>query len=106
MLWDQLIHTLVGPLHAIIRADCDDGVLHAVKQSLKLVLAGLQRSETFLQVAGGFVERGSDLPDLISRRFLDARGQVTGSNLIGKLHDAMQTVSNRSTCNARYDNGY
>ena len=56
VLGNQFVHGLVCPLHAIIRADRDDGVLHAVEQGFELALAGLQRGEAFFQMAGGLVE--------------------------------------------------
>ena len=86
----QPVHGLVGPLHAIIGADRDDGVLHAVEQGFELVLTGLQGGETFLQMARGFVERGGNLSDFIAGRFRDARRQVAGGDAVGELHDAVQ----------------
>ena len=52
-LRNQFVHGLVRPLHAVVGTDRDDGVLHAVEQGFQLALAGLQRGETFLQMAGG-----------------------------------------------------
>ena len=92
VLRNQFVHGLVGPLHAIIGADGDDGVLHAVEQGLELALAGLQCGKTFFQMAGGFVERGGHLSDFVAGSFLDARGQVSGGDAVGKPHDALQAA--------------
>ena len=62
---NQFVHGLVRPLHAIIRIDGDDGILHAVEQGFELTLAGLQSGEVFFQMARGFVERCGDLADFI-----------------------------------------
>ncbi len=55
VLRNQFVHGLVGPLHAIVRPDRDDGVLHAVEQRLELALAVLQRGKAFFEMAGGLV---------------------------------------------------
>ena len=83
-LRNQFVHGLVGPLHAIIGTDRDDGVLHAVEQGFELMLAGLQRGKAFFQMAGGLVERGGNLADFVLRSFLDARRQVSGSDPVGE----------------------
>ncbi len=67
VLRDQFVHGLVRPLHAIVGADGDDGILHAVEQGFELALAGLQSGETFFQMAGGLVQRGGDLSDFVRR---------------------------------------
>src|ERR1700685_905542 len=30
-LWNQAVHPLISPLHTLVGADCDDGVLHAIE---------------------------------------------------------------------------
>jgi len=41
-LRSQTIHTLVGPLDTLVRADGDDGVFHAVEQGFELLPAALE----------------------------------------------------------------
>ena len=94
-LGNQPVHGLIGPLHALVLADGDDRVLHAVQQSLQPVLAGAQSGKAFLELVGGFVERGGDLSDFVVVVFRNARPQIAGSNLARKLHDALQPPGRR-----------
>ena len=50
------VHCLVRPLHAMVGADRDDSILHAVEQGFQLTLAGLQSCKAFLQMAGSLIE--------------------------------------------------
>src|SRR5579864_7428492 len=94
-LRNQAIHTLVGPLHAVVGTNGDHGVFHAVQQGFELALAISQSGEVVLHVASGLVESGSDLPNLISRIFGDARREFAAGDLVGELHDPLQPTSRK-----------
>ena len=72
VLRNKTIHGLIGPLHEAVGAHGDDGVLHAVEQSLELALAGADRGKTAFDLAGGFVDGSGDAADFIERLVFDA----------------------------------
>src|SRR5579863_3649864 len=107
-LRNQAIHTLVGPLHAVVGTDSDHGVLHAVQQGFELALAGSQSREVALYLTRGLVESGSDLTDFISRIFGDTRREFAAGDLVGKLDDPLQPprrelgqCSGKNKCNPK-----
>ena len=92
VLRDEAIHGLVGPLHEAVGADGDDGVLHAVEQSLELALAGAHGGETSFDLAGGLVDGGGDASDFVERTCRRRGHEIALLDAGGDVDDVLETA--------------
>ena len=97
----QPVHGLVGPLHSLLVIDGQHRILHAVQQGFQLALAGSQGGKVSFELAGGLVQGGRQLANLVSRSLADACREIPRGNLFGKLQDLLETptgVLGRNSC--------
>ncbi len=89
-LRNESIHRLVGPADDPVGANGDHGVLHAVEQSLELPLAGLNSSETTLNLLRGLVDCGGH-----AHQFRRAESRPLGRAVAFSMRAATSTMRSR-----------
>ena len=102
-LRDKAVHGLIGPLHQAIGADGDDGVLHAIEQSLELALAGADGGKATLDLSGGFVDSGGHPANFVDGMILETGPQIAALDAGGHVDDAFEATGGPDGSQGRDD---